>query len=88
MWQLIQRLVTSNPSSNYVARVAAVFVNNGQGARGDLRAVVRAILLDPEAVVDSAAGLPVDVELAELRERVVPGADRPALDSVVLFRTR
>jgi uncharacterized protein (DUF1800 family) len=47
--QLIQRLVTSNPSSNYVARVAAVFVNNGQGARGDLRAVVRAILLDPEA---------------------------------------
>ena len=46
------------------------------------------ILLDPEAVVDSAAGLPVDVELAELRERVVPGADRPALDSVVLFRTR
>ena len=46
------------------------------------------ILLDPEAVVDSAAGLPVDVELAELRERVVPGADHPALDSVVLFRTR
>lgn len=46
------------------------------------------ILLDPEAVVDSAAGLPVDVELAELRERVVPGADRPALDSVVLFRKR
>ena len=46
------------------------------------------ILLDPDAVVDSAAGLPVDVELAELRERVVPGADRPALDSVVLFRKR
>lgn len=47
--QLIQRLVTSNPSGSYVARVAAVFANNGQGARGDLRAVVRAILLDPEA---------------------------------------
>ena len=47
--QLIQRLVTSNPSGGYVARVAAVFANNGQGARGDLRAVVRAILLDPEA---------------------------------------
>ena len=46
------------------------------------------ILLDLDAVVDSAAGLPVDVELAELRERVVPGADRPALDSVVLFRKR
>ncbi len=47
--QLIQRLVTSNPSGNYVARVAAVFANNGQGTRGDLRAVVRAVLLDPEA---------------------------------------
>ena len=47
--QLIQRLVTSNPSSAYVRRVAIVFANNGQGVRGDLRAVVRAILLDPEA---------------------------------------
>ncbi len=47
--QLIQRLVTSNPSPAYIARVAAVFANNGQGARGDLAAVVRAILLDPEA---------------------------------------
>ena len=47
--QLIQRLVTSNPSGAYVRRVAAVFANNGQGVRGDLRAVVRAILLDPTA---------------------------------------
>ncbi len=47
--QLIQRLVTSNPSPAYVGRVAAVFQNNGQGVRGDLGAVVRAILLDPEA---------------------------------------
>lgn len=47
--QLIQRLVTSNPSPAYVGRVAAVFTNNGLGVRGDLRAVVRAILLDPEA---------------------------------------
>jgi hypothetical protein len=46
--QLIQHLVTSNPSSEYVARIASVF-NGGAGARGDLRAVVRAILLDPEA---------------------------------------
>ena len=46
---LIQRLVTSNPSSAYVARVASVFENNGQGVRGDLKAVVRAILLDQEA---------------------------------------
>jgi uncharacterized protein (DUF1800 family) len=47
--QLIQRLVTSNPSPAYVARVAAVFANNGAGVRGDLKAVVRAILLDTEA---------------------------------------
>lgn len=47
--QLIQRLVTSQPSPAYVARVAAVFNNNGSGVRGDLGAVVRAILLDSEA---------------------------------------
>ena len=47
--QMIQRLVTSNPSPGYVARVAAVFDDNGAGVRGDLNAVFRAILLDPEA---------------------------------------
>jgi uncharacterized protein (DUF1800 family) len=47
--ELIQRLVTSNPSPAYVYRCAQVFANNGQGVRGDLQAVVRAILLDYEA---------------------------------------
>lgn len=47
--QLIQFLVTSNPSSNYVARVSAVFANDGAGQRGNLAAVVKAILLDEEA---------------------------------------
>ncbi|WFB35128.1 DUF1800 family protein [Kiritimatiellota bacterium B12222] len=47
--QLIQRFVTSNPSPAYVARVSAVFDNNGSGERGDLGAVIKAILLDPEA---------------------------------------
>ena len=47
--QLIQRLTVSNPSPAYVARVAARFENNGSGVRGDLAAVVRAILLDTEA---------------------------------------
>jgi hypothetical protein len=46
------------------------------------------ILLDPEDVIASAAELPVDVELAQLRHRGVEGADRPALDTVVLFRVR
>lgn len=50
--QLIQRLVISNPTPAYVARVAQVFNNNGAGVRGDLQAVVRAILLDPEARQD------------------------------------
>lgn len=47
--QLIQRLVTSNPSPAYVQRVAQAFNDNGRGVRGDMRAVVQAILLDSEA---------------------------------------
>jgi uncharacterized protein (DUF1800 family) len=47
--QLIQRLVTSNPSPAYVKRVAYVFANNGRGVRGDMQAVIRAILTDPQA---------------------------------------
>ncbi len=46
------------------------------------------ILLDPEDVIASAAELPVDVEVAQLRRRDVEGSDRPALDTVVLFRKR
>jgi uncharacterized protein (DUF1800 family) len=47
--QMIQRLVTSNPTPAYVERVAAAFINNGNNVRGDMKAVVRAILLDAEA---------------------------------------
>jgi uncharacterized protein (DUF1800 family) len=47
--QLIQRFVSSNPSSGYIDRVAAVFENDGSNARGNLGAVIRAILLDTEA---------------------------------------
>jgi uncharacterized protein (DUF1800 family) len=46
---LIQHFVTSNPSSAYVGRVAAAFNDNGAGVRGDMKAVIRTILLDPEA---------------------------------------
>jgi uncharacterized protein (DUF1800 family) len=53
--QLIERLVTSNPSPAYVARVSAVFANNGKGVRGDMSAVVKAILTDPEAVTAGSA---------------------------------
>jgi uncharacterized protein (DUF1800 family) len=51
--RLIRSLVKSNPSPAYIGRIAAVFVNNGAGVRGDLRAVARAILLDPEARQDT-----------------------------------
>ena len=56
--RLIQRLVTSNPSPGYVARVSAVFDNNGSGVRGDMAAVVKGILLDDEARPD----LPMEID--------------------------
>jgi uncharacterized protein (DUF1800 family) len=52
---LIQRLVTSNPSPEYIARVATVFNNNQNGERGQLADVVKAIMLDPEARAESSA---------------------------------
>ena len=63
--QLIQRLVTSNPSAAYVGRVAAAFDNNGQGVRGDLKAVLRAVLLDTEARSDAKL---TDPAFGKLRE--------------------
>jgi uncharacterized protein (DUF1800 family) len=50
--QLIERLVMSNPSPAYIARVTAAFNDNGAGVRGDMKAVLRAILLDSEARED------------------------------------
>lgn len=66
--QMIQRLVTSNPSPAYVGRVAAIFANNGQGRRGDLAAVFKAILTDNEAL--DAAGL-TNPNFGKLREPVL-----------------
>ena len=55
--QLIQRLVTSNPSPAYVAAVSNAFNNNGQGVRGDMKAVIRTVLTHPEArVMNNSAG--------------------------------
>lgn len=51
--QLIQHLITGDPSPAYVARIATVFNDNGGGVRGDMKAVIKAILLDPEARGDS-----------------------------------
>jgi uncharacterized protein (DUF1800 family) len=65
---LIQRLVTSNPSHDYIRRVSRVFANNGRGERGDLAAVVRAILLDPEA---RGYGPSIDPSYGKMREPYV-----------------
>jgi Protein of unknown function (DUF1800) len=51
--RLIRSLVTSNPSAGYIQRVASVFADNGMGVRGDMAAVVSAILMDPEARQDT-----------------------------------
>jgi uncharacterized protein (DUF1800 family) len=65
--QLIQKTVTSSPTPGYVKRVADVFRNNGAGVRGDLAAVTRAILLDPEA----RGARKIDPQYGRLREPVL-----------------
>jgi uncharacterized protein (DUF1800 family) len=67
--QLIEHLVTSNPSPAYVARVAAVFQNDGTGVRGNMQAVVQAILLDPEARNSAAASS--NVQYGKVREALI-----------------
>lgn len=67
-YRLIQQMVTSNPSPAYVGRVAAVFANNGQGVRGDLAAVAKAILTDPEARDSSVV---TSASFGKLREPVI-----------------
>jgi uncharacterized protein (DUF1800 family) len=66
--QLIQHLVTGNPSPAYVGRVAAAFANDGAGVRGDMKAVITAILTDPEA---RAADTDPTAEGGHLREPIL-----------------
>lgn len=68
--QLIQRFVTSNPSPAYVRDVARVFADNGSGVRGDMKAVLKALLMHPEAAnLDSVVG--TASEPGKLREPVL-----------------
>ncbi len=62
---LIQRLITSNPTPAYIGRVAAKFANNGSNVRGDMGAVVKAILLDPEARSYSKT---TEIDFGKMRE--------------------
>jgi uncharacterized protein (DUF1800 family) len=71
--QMIQRFVTSNPSPEYVARVASAFNNNGAGVRGDLKAVWTAIFLDDEArrsYTVSGAPIPAPANPTEIRNNL------------------
>ena len=72
--QLIQRLVTSNPSPQYIGRVTAAFNGDDGGARGDMKAVLRAILQDPEALAEPGT----DPQFGKLRE--------PLLRAIALLR--
>jgi uncharacterized protein (DUF1800 family) len=67
--QIIQHLVTSNPSPAYVARVASVFADNGYGVRGDMKAILQAVLLDPEA--RDAAAAAQNSQFGKVRESLV-----------------
>jgi uncharacterized protein (DUF1800 family) len=68
--RLIQYLVKSNPSPQYISRVAAVFINDGKGTRGNMSAVIPAILLDSEARADDAGGVP-DENTGKLKEPIL-----------------
>jgi uncharacterized protein (DUF1800 family) len=76
--QLIQRLVGSNPSPAYIARITAVFADNGSGVRGDLRQVAKAILTDAEARTAPDAG-PFSIDAGKPRE--------PLLKMIHLWRS-
>ena len=69
--QLIQHLVTSNPSPDYVQRVSNTFLDNGHGVRGDMKAIVTAILLDPEARAGDDLSAEPNPAFGHLREPVL-----------------
>lgn len=69
--RLIEQLVTSNPSPAYMTRVVSKFNNNGQGVRGDLAAVIHAILTDPEARAGDAPNAITPANFGHLREPIL-----------------
>ncbi|HWB03560.1 MAG TPA: DUF1800 family protein [Verrucomicrobiales bacterium] len=69
--QLIQRMVTANPSPGYIYRVAKIFADNGSGVRGDMKSVVKAILLDSEARHSGPGSARAQVGYGHLKEPVM-----------------
>lgn len=69
--RLIQHLVTSDPSPQYIARVSQAFRNNGSGVAGDMKAVIRAVLLDPEARKGDSPDALSATQIGKIREPVL-----------------
>ncbi len=69
--QLIEHMVTSNPSSDYVQRISQVFENDGAGTRGNLQAVITAILTDPEARAGDSGPSAITANFGHLREPIL-----------------
>ncbi|HLK19025.1 MAG TPA: DUF1800 domain-containing protein [Bryobacteraceae bacterium] len=69
--QLIEHLVTSNPSPQYVERVSSVFTDDGTGVRGNLKAVITAILMDPEARAGDDPNAEVSPAFGHMREPIL-----------------
>jgi uncharacterized protein (DUF1800 family) len=69
--QLIQHLVTSNPSPGYIERVSNVFLNDGNGVRGNMQAVITAILMDAEARANDEPAAAVNPSFGHMREPVL-----------------
>ncbi len=69
--QLIEHMVTSNPSQAYIQRIAQVFENDGTGTRGNLQAVITAILTDPEARAGDSSPSAVTSNFGHLREPIL-----------------
>jgi hypothetical protein len=69
--QLIQHMVTSNPSPGYIQRVSTVFENDGSGVVGNLQAVITAILTDPEARAGDDASVTMSPTFGHMREPIL-----------------
>ena len=69
--QLIEHLVTSNPSAQYIARVSNVFLNDGTGVKGNMKAVITAILTDPEARAGDDASVAANPTFGHMREPIL-----------------
>jgi uncharacterized protein (DUF1800 family) len=84
--RLIQRFTASNPTKEYIRRVADVYDDNGQGVRGDLKAITKAILLDPDATDDHIFVSPTGVVVGGIPSNTAVRTQDPFIQYTTLFR--